>query len=160
MYQFSILETNLGKIGLVSHKDKLNQVILPNKLKLVSVKPTRPSLYSLFMIKCRNQFEQYFNGSLKNFKIDISFQITKFYKKTLLEVGKIKYGDTSSYKMIAKKIKHPKSYRAIGNALAANPLPIIIPCHRVILTNNRLGNFGGGKKLKYNLLKLENRNEF
>ena len=111
------------------------------------------------MINTIQQFEQYFNGSRKIFNLKIKLDVTAFYQNVLFEVKKIPYGETCSYKTIAKNILNPKSYRAVGNANAINPLPIIIPCHRVINENGKIGNYGGGIKLKKKLIILESLNK-
>ena len=109
------------------------------------------------MVNAIQQFEQYFNGSRKIFNLRINLDITAFYQNVLFEVKKIPYGETCSYKTIAKNIFNPKSYRAVGNANAINPLPIIIPCHRVIKSSGEFGGYGGGTKIKISLLKYENK---
>ena len=109
------------------------------------------------MINTIQQFEQYFNGSRKKFSLSINLDITAFYQNVLFEVKKIPYGETCSYKTIAKNIFNPKSYRAVGNANAINPLPIIIPCHRVIKSSGDIGGYRGGIITKKYLLSLENK---
>lgn len=82
--------------------------------------------------------------------------LTGFQKKVLLETLKIPKGQTRTYKQIASRIGHPKAYRAVGTALKINPLPIVIPCHRVIKSDGTLGNYsGGGTKRKLALLRKE-----
>lgn len=78
-----------------------------------------------------------------------------FYKKVLLKTAEIPFSQTCFYKDIAQEIKKPKAWRAVGNALAKNPFPIIIPCHRVIKSDGSLGKFGGGTELKRKMIKLE-----
>ena len=78
-----------------------------------------------------------------------------FFKKALDEVKKIPYANTKSYKEIANNIKLPKGHRVVANANACNPIPIIIPCHRVIKSNGKLGGYGGGNILKKKLLEFE-----
>ncbi|OIO73497.1 MAG: hypothetical protein AUJ85_07895, partial [Elusimicrobia bacterium CG1_02_37_114] len=81
----------------------------------------------------------------------------KFYKKVWIECMKIPEGETRTYKQIAEKIGHPKAYRAVGSALAGNPFAPFIPCHRVIRSDGKLGNYSGpgGIKEKKSLLKKE-----
>ena len=84
--------------------------------------------------------------------------MSTFFINTLEEVKKIPYGSTRSYKEIANKIKSPRGHRAVANANARNPIPIIIPCHRVIRSNGEFGEYGGGSILKKKLLDFENGN--
>ena len=81
--------------------------------------------------------------------------MSTFFISTLEEVKKIPYGSTMSYKDIANKIKSPRGHRAVANANARNPIPIIIPCHRVIKSNGDFGEYGGGSILKKKLLEFE-----
>ncbi|MEM0159677.1 MAG: MGMT family protein [Candidatus Micrarchaeaceae archaeon] len=84
--------------------------------------------------------------------------LTDFQKKVLLETLKIPRGKTASYKEIAIRIGRPNAYRAVGTALRKNPLPIVLPCHRVILSSGRIGNYSGGSRKKLALLKAEHAN--
>jgi O-6-methylguanine DNA methyltransferase len=80
---------------------------------------------------------------------------TPFQKKVWSALAKITYGQTRSYKDMARAIGHPKAFRAVGNANGNNPVPLIIPCHRVIESNGGLGGFGHGLKVKKQLLDFE-----
>lgn len=85
-----------------------------------------------------------------------NYDLTDFQKKVLVATMSIKKGEVKTYKQIAQQIGHSKAYRAVGTALKKNPLPIEIPCHRVIKSNGELGNYSsGGTKVKMKLLKLE-----
>lgn len=100
--------------------------------------------------------DEYFKGNLqKNFDLPIELYGTPFQKKVWNELLNIEYGSTKSYKDIAEAIAAPKAVRAIGTAIGQNPVPIIIPCHRVINTNGKLGGFTGGLEKKIKLLELE-----
>ena len=154
MVQFAILKTDLGNFGVLISESKLIKIILPNKLESIPIK-VDPKKYEPFMIDVLKQLSQYFNGSRKQFELDLKLQISPFYQKVLNEVCKIPYGQTCSYKNIAEKIKNPRAYRAVANANATNPIPIVIPCHRVIQSNGELGKYGGGKGLKHSLIEKE-----
>ena len=110
------------------------------------------------MKEVKFQLEQYFQGDLKYFNLKTDFHISLFYKKALNAVGKIPYAITKSYKEVANNIGSPNSHRAVANANAKNLIPIVIPCHRVIKSNGELGGYGGGSKLKKDLLKFERTN--
>ena len=107
------------------------------------------------MIKVRSQLNQYFKGVRQTFDLKLDLNMSTYFINTLEEVKKIPYGSTRSYKDIANKIKSPKGYRAVANANARNPIPIIIPCHRVIKSNGEFGEYGGGSILKKKLLEFE-----
>ena len=158
MEQFSILDTKFGKFGILATRSKLRRVFLPKKLKSATLDITNPNNHSPIMDKVINQLNLYFLGELKKFDVEYELPISSFYKNVLNEVFKIPYGKTNSYKYIAKKIGNSMAYRAVANANAANPIPIIIPCHRVILSNGTFGDYGGGKELKEELIGFEKEN--
>ena len=101
------------------------------------------------------QLKQYFSGEKTKFHFPIDLNTSPFYHKVLIAVSKIPYGKTLSYKEIAEKVENPGAARAVGSANAQNPIPIIIPCHRVIAHDGSLGGYGGSPERKYYLLKME-----
>jgi methylated-DNA-[protein]-cysteine S-methyltransferase len=101
------------------------------------------------------QLESYFAGELKAFSLDICLNVTPFQKKVLTALCRVPYGETISYGELAKNIGNPKASRAVGQANARNPIPIVIPCHRVIGSSGKLTGFGGGTAVKQTLLDLE-----
>lgn len=101
------------------------------------------------------QMGRYFNGKLAKFTCPIDMRGTPFQSRVWKELVKIPYGTTISYKQLAKRIGTKKGYQAIGRANATNPLPIVVPCHRVIGANGSLVGYTSGIKTKEFLLKLE-----
>lgn len=105
-----------------------------------------------------NQLQEYFAGKRQTFDIPISFDKlngTDFQKRAWKEMLKIPFGETISYGIQAKKTKNLRACRAVGNANGKNPIPIIIPCHRVVAENGALGGFSSGLWRKEKLLALE-----
>jgi methylated-DNA-[protein]-cysteine S-methyltransferase len=101
---------------------------------------------------------EYLQGKRRAFTFDIDWPVLRpFQRKAMQAVYAIPYGETRTYAEIAVQIGHPKAYRAIGRANATNPMPLVIPCHRVIGTDGRLYGYGGGEGLKTKewLLKME-----
>lgn len=103
----------------------------------------------------KKQFAEYFNGQRKNFTFPLDVSGTAFQKKVWKHLQEVPYGETVSYLNIAERIGNPRSVRAIGAAVAANPLLIVIPCHRVIRQNGAIGGYRGGISMKRELLLLE-----
>ncbi|MCL1976027.1 MAG: methylated-DNA--[protein]-cysteine S-methyltransferase [Firmicutes bacterium] len=103
------------------------------------------------------QIKQYLEGRRKEFFLPLNPQGTEFMRLVWQALETIPYGETRSYKDIANQIGHHKAYRAVGMANNRNPLPIIIPCHRVIGHNGSLVGYGGGLAIKEQLLQLEQR---
>ena len=104
---------------------------------------------------CAEQIKEYFDGKRTVFDVKLDLDLPTFYTKTLKAVLTIPYGKTLSYKEIAQKTGTPKGARAVGNANAHNPIPLIIPCHRVIKHDGSLGGYGGRIDRKAFLLEHE-----
>lgn len=111
-------------------------------------------------LQIEKQLTEYFLGKRKEFSVPFVLNGTEFQKKVWLEIKKISYGETKTYKEIGKSIENQKAVRAIGNASNKNKLPIIIPCHRVIGSNGKLTGYLGGLLKKSYLLKIEGEKMF
>ncbi len=105
------------------------------------------------------QLNEYFNGKRKKFELPLNPKGTEFQKKVWLQLMNIPYGKTATYKDIATLIGNTNASRAVGNANNKNPIAIIIPCHRVIGSNNKLTGYAGGLDKKEKLLNLEKNNK-
>jgi methylated-DNA-[protein]-cysteine S-methyltransferase len=103
----------------------------------------------------RKELDQYFAGTLRKFSTKLAFNGTPFQTAVWKELTRIPYGETISYLDLANRIENPKAVRAVGMANGANPIAIIVPCHRVIGSNGSLTGFGGGLPTKRALLELE-----
>jgi len=102
-----------------------------------------------------NQLREYFSGSRRAFDLPLDVRGTVFQKAVWDEIARIPYGATTTYGEIAQHIGKPNAARAVGSANGANPLPIVIPCHRVIGADGSLTGYGGGLEMKAALLRLE-----
>jgi methylated-DNA-[protein]-cysteine S-methyltransferase len=103
----------------------------------------------------RRELDEYFAGRLRAFSTPLAFDGTPFQNQVWKQLCRIPYGETISYLDLAKRIDNPKAVRAVGMANGANPIAIIVPCHRVIGSNGSLTGFGGGLPVKKALLALE-----
>lgn len=101
------------------------------------------------------QLDEYFAGDRQDFQLELAPEGTQFQQQVWSALQEIPYGETWSYGELAKRIGKPKASRAVGAANGINPIPVIIPCHRVIGANGKLTGFGGGLETKSFLLKLE-----
>jgi len=148
------MKTKYGNVGIESSPIGISEIRLNVKSNRgqLSKKADR-NLQSLVSL-----LEDYFKGKRVSFNVKLNLVgLPDFTRKVLNDARKIPFGKTITYGEIAKRIGHPKASRAVGQALGANPLPIIIPCHRVIRKDKSLGGFAGGLKWKKILLELENR---
>jgi AraC family transcriptional regulator of adaptative response/methylated-DNA-[protein]-cysteine methyltransferase len=106
-----------------------------------------------------NELASYFNGTLKNFTTPVNLHGSSFQKRVWQELTRIPYGQTGSYAQLATAIGTPTAYRAVANANKANPIAIVIPCHRVIKSNGDLCGYNGGVARKQFLIEHEKRNK-
>ncbi|MGM0546016.1 MAG: methylated-DNA--[protein]-cysteine S-methyltransferase [Bacteroidota bacterium] len=107
------------------------------------------------LTKTIDQLNEYFEGQRKSFDIPLALNGTKFQQKVWKQLQQISYGQTITYSELAKRLGDPQKARAVAGANGLNPIPIIIPCHRVIGVDNKLTGYSGGIKRKEFLLKLE-----
>jgi len=110
---------------------------------------------SPLMREALRQFRLYFAGELRTFDLPLEILGTDFQKRVWNELRNIPYGETRSYRQLAEQIGAPRAVRAVGAANGRNPIPIIVPCHRVIGSSGKLVGFGGGLAWKRMLLDLE-----
>jgi len=104
----------------------------------------------------RRQLGEYFDGRLRDFRLDLDFSLVGSFGRRVLGVtAGIPYGTVASYREVAEKAGNPMASRATGNALGANPIPIVVPCHRVVRSGGKLGGYTGGLDRKEFLLRLE-----
>lgn len=109
---------------------------------------------------CRREaqeLQQYFTGDRTTFTLVLDHRNTPFAGQALAEVSRVPYGQTATYGDIAQRMGRPQAARAVGRAVATNPLAIVIPCHRIMGTGGQLTGYGGGLELKRALLDLESR---
>ena len=161
IYFSNVKDTPLGELwvacserGLVAvdwdgNRDRLLEY-LTLKLKFsVEENPSR-------LVHTANQLHEYLAGERRQFTIKIDWSLMRpFQREALLATFAIPYGQTSTYGELAAQIGRPRSARAVGRAEATNPMPLVIPCHRVLGTDGKLHGFGGGLEVKKWLLQLE-----
>lgn len=104
----------------------------------------------------RRQLDQYFEGKLHEFELPLDWQLSKgFRRRALRAIDRIPYGKTRSYTQIATSAGNERAVRAAGTACGSNPIPIVVPCHRVLRSGGGLGGYGGGLPMKEALLRME-----
>jgi methylated-DNA-[protein]-cysteine S-methyltransferase len=105
----------------------------------------------------RRELEEYFEGKRQRFDVPVDWALTSpgFRSKALHAVARIPYGKVKTYAEIAKQAGNARAFRAAGTACGRNPIPLIVPCHRVVQSGGGIGNYGGGPEMKQALLELE-----
>lgn len=159
---YGIFDSSLGVICIASTEKGVCKIALPAEGQEGFFKWLRARFDPQNVIedKSRNEgvlaeLESYLAGQLREFQNHLDLRGTEFQMRVWREVRAIPYGTTCSYQDIAKRIGHPRAYRAVGATNGANPIPIIVPCHRVIGRDGSLRGYGGGLAMKERLLRLE-----
>lgn len=108
------------------------------------------------LTEARGQLDRYFGGALTRFDLDLDWRLTGGFRRDVLrQTAMIPYGSTASYSQMAERAGSPRAVRAAGSALATNPLPIVVPCHRVLRSDGTVGAYLGGTPMKEALLAME-----
>lgn len=151
---YCYLDTPIGELLLAGDDDGLSLVGFPQGS--MRREPESDWIYNeQELATARQQLCEYFSGERQEFDLPLRLSGTEFQVSVLRALLEIPYGKTRSYGDIARRIGRPKAVRAVGAANGRNPLPIVIPCHRVIGSTGDLTGFGGGLDTKEALLRLE-----
>ena len=151
---YCYLDTPIGELLLAGDDDALSLVSFPEGSMRRDPEPDWIYNEKPFAA-ARQQLTEYFAGERRTFDLPLRFSGTEFQMSVLQALRQIPYGETTSYADIAERIGRPKAVRAVGAANGRNPIPIIVPCHRVIGSHGDLTGFGGGLNTKEALLRLE-----
>jgi len=151
---YSHMASPLGPLLLAADDSGLQQILSARDGKAAAPDSNWQQSSTPFSETVR-QLEAYFSGRLKSFNLLLAPQGTPFQQRVWTELCAISYGETISYGELARRIGNPNASRAVGLANGSNPIPIIIPCHRVIGSNGKLTGYGGGLPIKEKLLALE-----
>lgn len=157
----TIFNIDMGWVGILASAKGLLGTTLPQHSaqeahQLLGDSTNRTTCSLHIFRDLMERLKAYFSGHRTTFpdKLDLS-QATHFQHEVWEITRRIPYGETRSYAWVAEQIRKPRAVRAVGQALGKNPLPIIVPCHRVVASDGKLGGFGGGVEMKKHLLSME-----
>ena len=160
---YATLDSPLGRLlvastkrGLVrvsfhteQHDDVLNELVVRISPRVFEA-PAR-------LDEVRRELDEYFEGERKSFDLALDWQLSRGFRSEVLHKlhENVPYGETATYAEMAADAGRPRAYRAAGSAMGSNPIPVVVPCHRVVASGGGLGGYGGGLDMKRFLLKLE-----
>lgn len=152
-------DTPIGTLRLVGDQDSVDRIDLPNRAAEPPEAAWRAANGALpaALAEAKRQLEEYFAGERQEFDLPLASRGTEFQRRVWNELRRIPFGETISYGELAARIGKPTASRAVGAANGRNPLPVVVPCHRVIGHDGKLGGYGGGLPTKQRLLDLERR---
>ncbi len=143
---FTVITSTNGIREIIFNPEKDNSKLVNTN----HLQPEDPDMFNVYP-----QLKEYFTGERKQFDLPLEIEGTEFQKRVWNELSKIPYGRTISYKDLAVRLGDEKVIRAAASANGSNPLPVVIPCHRVIGSDGSLIGYGGGLEIKEKLLILE-----
>ncbi|HYD47683.1 MAG TPA: methylated-DNA--[protein]-cysteine S-methyltransferase [Terriglobales bacterium] len=151
----SYLDTPIGRLLLVSDGEVLIEIHFESDGQPVAAPPDSRA-DDTALAQAARELSEYFSGRRRSFEVAIGFRRgTEFQREVWQALRDIPFGTTISYGELARRVRRPNGFRAVGAANGRNPLPIVVPCHRVIGSDGTLTGFGGGLPTKQHLLQLE-----
>ena len=154
---YAYLDTPIGTLLLAGDDAAVHRITFPQRGRAAKPEPEWQESRQGPVGEAVRQLREYFAGKRAEFDLPLAPEGTAFQRTVWRQLQEIPYGETISYGELARRVGNPKASRAVGSANGANPLPIVIPCHRVIAADGTLGGFGGGLPTKQTLLALERR---
>jgi methylated-DNA-[protein]-cysteine S-methyltransferase len=160
---YATVDTPIGSMVVAATERGVVRVALPGEpldkvlTSLAESVSPRVIAYPRRLDEARRELDQYFAGERRSFELPLDWSLSHpgFYRRVLRATAKVPFGEVITYTDAAKRAGSPRAFRAAGSALGANPIPIVVPCHRVVRAGGDIGNYGGGPELKRYLLELE-----
>jgi methylated-DNA-[protein]-cysteine S-methyltransferase len=160
---YATVDTPVGQVIVAATERGLVRVALPGQAvedvltRLAKEISPRVIAYPRRLDEARRELDQYFAGKRQRFEVPLDWRLSHpgFYRRVLRATAKVPFGEVITYTDAAKRAGSPRAFRAAGSALGSNPIPIVVPCHRVVRSGGDLGNYGGGPEMKRFLLELE-----
>jgi len=154
-----VFDTPFGRMAVAATARGLARVVLPNEaaaFRASAAVPQSDRVAEALAAKAEREILEYLAGRRRKFTVPVDLSaVPPFHAKVLRSLARIPYGRTATYGELAARVGRPRGARAVGQAMARNPVPLVVPCHRVIAGGGGLGGYGGGLELKRQLLDLE-----
>ena len=160
---YASVDTPIGSLVVAGTERGLVRLGLPEEplddvlVELAEFVSPRVMAYPRRLDEARRELDQYFAGKRERFELPLDWRLSHpgFYRRVLRVTAKVPFGEVITYSQAAERAGSARAFRAAGSALGSNPIPIVVPCHRVVRSGGDIGNYGGGPELKRFLLKLE-----
>lgn len=150
---FHEMSSPIGRLGVVTSSDGVVKVLF----EADGIETERERILLAHGVPpAARELAEYFSGQRREFTVPLDFRfVSGFRAEVLRELARVPFGETTTYGELARKVGNPKAVRAVGSACANNPLPLLVPCHRVLRADGTLGGYRGGLEAKCLLLELE-----
>jgi methylated-DNA-[protein]-cysteine S-methyltransferase len=160
---YATVDSPIGEVVVAATDRGLLRVALPGEslddvlTRLARDVSPRILAYPQRLDEARRELDQYFAGKRERFELPLDWRLSHpgFYRRVLRATARVPFGEVITYTDAAKRAGSPRAFRAAGSALGSNPIPIVVPCHRVVRAGGDIGNYGGGPEMKRFLLEHE-----
>lgn len=153
--------TDAGLVRLAFEGEGFDRVLetLVTRFDTQSALPSATERSAALLDQAVREIEEFFGGTRRVFEVPLDFRLSSGFHRSVQQfLRQIGYGETLTYKQVAEQVGNPNAVRAVGSACATNPLPVVVPCHRVLRSDGTLGGYAGGLPIKQSLLAMEQAN--
>jgi methylated-DNA-[protein]-cysteine S-methyltransferase len=154
--RYDIVESPVGELFVAATERGLCRISYhPDGMEDVLARTFGPRILRSPLDDVRRELDEYFDGSRREFDLPLDVRVAPFHADVLAELARVPYGRTDTYGSLAAKVGRPRAARAVGTVMNRNPIPIVLPCHRILGANGSLTGYAGGLDVKLRLLQLE-----
>jgi methylated-DNA-[protein]-cysteine S-methyltransferase len=154
--RYDIVDSPVGELFVAATERGLARISYwPEGMEETLARTFGPRILRSPLDEVRRELDEYFAGTRKVFDLPLDLRVAPFHVDVLLELARVPYGQTETYGALAAKAGRPKAARAVGTVMNRNPIPIVLPCHRIVGANGSLTGYAGGLDVKLRLLQLE-----
>jgi methylated-DNA-[protein]-cysteine S-methyltransferase len=154
--RYDIVESPVGELFVAATERGLCRISYhPHGMEDVLAHTFGPRVLRTPLDEVRRELDEYFEGRRREFDLPLDVRVAPFHADVLAELARVPYGRTDTYGSLAAKVGRPRAARAVGTVMNRNPIPIVLPCHRILGANGSLTGYAGGLDVKLRLLQLE-----
>ena len=154
--RYDIVDSPIGSLFVAATERGLCRISFwPEGMEEALARTFGPRVLRSPLDDVRRELDEYFDGKRRVFDMPLDLRVAPFHADVLAELARVPYGRTETYGSLAAKVGRPKAARAVGTVMNRNPIPIVLPCHRIVGANGALTGYAGGLDVKLRLLQLE-----
>ena len=154
--RYDIVDSPIGELFVAATDRGLTRISFrPDGMEDVLARTIGPRVLRLPLDDVRRELDEYFEGKRREFDLPLDLRVAPFYADVLRELALVPYGHTDTYGKLAARAGRPRAARAVGTIMNRNPIPIVLPCHRIVGASGDLTGYAGGLDVKRRLLELE-----
>jgi methylated-DNA-[protein]-cysteine S-methyltransferase len=154
--RYDVVDSPVGELFVATTERGLCRISYwPEGMEDALARTFGPRVLRAPLDEVRRELEEYFEGRRREFDLPLDLRVAPFHEAVLNELARVPYGRTETYGALAAKVGRPRAARAVGTVMNRNPIPIVLPCHRIVGANGSLTGYAGGLDVKRRLLQLE-----